>query len=97
MQQEDKSSVRLQCQDHLCDDGVVDDAALLIGEHAQRAEPVRDASNIAHHQRLQERHRVFTLHITSDHQYQPLEIGHFIGQECSRDMHNTLARLRGCN
>ena len=46
----------------LGDHGVVDDAALLVSEHAERALAVRDARDVAHHQALQELDCVLALH-----------------------------------
>jgi hypothetical protein len=46
----------------LGDDGVVDDAALLVGEAGQAAGAVRQAGDVAHDQPLQEGDRVLALH-----------------------------------
>lgn len=58
-------------QDHvtctyLGDHSVVDDAAMLVGEHAEGAGAVRDARNVAHHQLLQEGHCVLALQVAQE-------------------------------
>ncbi len=46
---------------HLGDHSVVNDAALLIGEHAEGAGAIGDARDVADHQLLQERHCILAL------------------------------------
>lgn len=49
---------------HLCDDGVINNAAALIGEHAQRSGAISEASNIPNDETLQEANRVLALRCT---------------------------------
>jgi len=46
---------------HLRHHGVVDDAALLVGEHAQRAGAVGQTGDVADHEALEERDGVLAL------------------------------------
>lgn len=45
----------------LGDDGVVNNATVLVCEHAEGAAAIRNALDVSHHQTLQELHRILAL------------------------------------